>query len=138
VKSASVLATILTLVVVTQVSVASAGPSQTQIGEANASCTSWMAARQQPDLAARKASISSWILGFISGINVDSPDVDFLADTDPEKVWLSIDSYCREHPMHVIGEAVSELAMNLYKDRGVLTARDPKSFRLLKPVAAAN
>ena len=113
-------------------SVASAGPSQTRIGEGGSACSSWIAARQQPELASRKATISSWILGYISGINVDTPDVDFLADADPETVWLSIDKYCREHPLHVIGDAVSNLAMTLHKDKGVL-----KRDRVLKPAAAS-
>jgi hypothetical protein len=76
-----------------------------------------IAARQQPELAIRKASIPSWILGFISGINVDTPDVDFLAGTDPESLWSSIDKYCREHPLHDMGDAVSSLAMTLLRIR---------------------
>jgi hypothetical protein len=138
VRSAWALLPVVTLAAATHLSVASAGPTQTQIGEAGSACSSWIAARQQPELAIRKASISSWILGFISGINVDTPDIDFLAGTDPESVWLSIDKYCHQHPLHVIGDAVSSLAMNLYKEKGVATKRDPRSFRLLKPAAGPN
>lgn len=113
---------------------ASAGPSQSQVGEAGTPCATWLAARQQPELASRKASISSWVLGFVSGINVNTPEVDFLAGKDADSVFASIDKYCDEYPSHAIGEAVSSLAMQLYRSKGIVTAHNEKSFRLIKPV----
>lgn len=127
-------ACVLAAVAMASVSLACAGPSQTQVGEAGTPCATWTAARQQPEMAVRKASISSWILGFVSGINVHTPDVDFLADKDPDSIWTSIDKYCDEDPSHAIGEAVSSLAMQLYRSKGIGTAQSERSFRLIKPV----
>jgi hypothetical protein len=134
IKRAIVQAVGAALIATAQASSASAGPSQSEIGEARCPCATWSAARQQPDMAVRKASISSWILGFVSGINVHTPEVDFLADKDPNSIWLSVDTYCDEHPSHSIGEAVSSLAMQMYRSNGIITAHNEKSFRLIKPV----
>jgi hypothetical protein len=126
------------LALAAQISTATAGPSQTQVGEAASPCTAWTLARQQSKPSVRKAAMSSWVLGFISGINVDTPEVDFLADANPETVWSSIDKYCREYTNRTLGEAVSELAMSLYRDKSLPTKRDEVSFRRIRPAVRSN
>ena len=50
-----------------------------------------------------------WVVGFVSGVNFENAESDFLRNTDSDALTPWIDNYCRQNPLHHITQAMIEL-----------------------------
>lgn len=68
------------------------------IGAGMKSCGNWTEAVQNPSV---RAQYGSWVLGFLSGSNLQSSSVQGTV-TDAEAAVAFIDEYCKHNPLHQI------------------------------------
>ena len=68
------------------------------------------------NLVVRAATLSdtSWLLGNLSGRAVES-GFDYLANAEPDALYLWVDGYCQQRPLDSLRDASSELAAELRK-----------------------
>src|SRR5690242_10737746 len=78
-------------------------------------CGAWTAERRASSHGGTALwwGMASWTLGFLSGLNVNPGEVDFLATTDANAIWAWIDKYCHDHPLDTVIVAVHELSDEL-------------------------
>lgn len=81
----------------------------TIVGAGSQSCTSWMNRRKNPVV---KAAFESWVVGFVSGLNVSAVK-DIIGGGDFTAIVAWMDRRCMSHPMDQIGIAALDLAMEL-------------------------
>jgi hypothetical protein len=63
-------------------------------------------------------NIRSWIAGYISAYNRQTPDTyDVLGTTDFDTALRFIDGYCKAHPLDNLTAAMEALTENLYPTR---------------------
>jgi hypothetical protein len=93
----------------------SAGPTlaqqRVQFGDGTKSCSQWTQARQIAD--ENIVLMAQWIAGFLSGLNAESADTDFLTGTDFDDMVAWVDKHCREQPLDVLGTAALKLRAEL-------------------------
>lgn len=58
----------------------------------------------------------SWIVGYLSGI-ASGTNKDFIRGTDNPSILLWVDNYCRANPLKDLGDAGSQLARDLIKQK---------------------
>ena len=78
------------------------------------SCGKWTNA---PKRTPEREIYEKWVLGYLSGINVEHTGPDFLRDRDTDGMKAWIDNYCRRNPLHPIAQAVAELIKDLRSGR---------------------
>ena len=70
-----------------------------------ASCGTWLQRRQSK----QEAILASWIVGYLSGLNMESSGPDAIVGTDYDSLMGWIDNYCRANPLHPIAQAATAL-----------------------------
>jgi hypothetical protein len=78
------------------------------------SCDKWINA---PEDTGERAQLRQWVLGYLSGINLESRDADFLRGRDADGLTAWIDSYCQRNPQHPLPQAVYQLILELRAGR---------------------
>jgi hypothetical protein len=58
-----------------------------------------------------------WVLGFVSGVNFENTDGDFLKNMDADALTAWVDNYCRRNPLHGIVQAMLALIQELRSRR---------------------
>jgi hypothetical protein len=84
------------------------------------SCGTYVAARDQGRRGDYKKENkhSQWLAGYITAYNNLKPDTyNIMGDKDMESVLLSLDNWCKEHPLRPFAEAVEILTIELYATR---------------------
>jgi hypothetical protein len=81
----------------------------TLIGAGSQSCTAWTNRKKNPVV---KGSFESWLVGFISGLNV-SGERDMIGGGDFDAIINWMDSRCLIAPGDTIGIAALDLAIEL-------------------------
>jgi hypothetical protein len=89
-------------------------------------CSNWT---KQNDLPANNALLKAakvgeragrvgWVLGFLSGLNVQSGGpIDILKTTSPamgDEIGRQVDKYCISHPTDVVADAAMSVAKSLF------------------------
>jgi hypothetical protein len=80
------------------------------------SCGTWLRVRQQAN-SANKAIIESWVIGYLTAMNMDEtqPEALYGTDADGRQAW--IDNYCRTNPLKAVIFAADELMKELRSKR---------------------
>jgi hypothetical protein len=73
------------------------------------SCGTWTQARQ----AHGEAKLEAWVLGYLSGLNMDSTHPDALNGTDFDGLNGWIDNYCKAKPLQALALAALDLMHEL-------------------------
>jgi hypothetical protein len=82
----------------------------TQTGFGVPDCGLWINGNRQPDKA--------WLLGFLSGLNTDITNKDFLRKLNSaEQAYLFVDNYCRKNPLKKVSDAGVALFSELYSSK---------------------
>jgi len=77
------------------------------------SCGKWI---NMPKRTLTHEQLRMWILGYLSGINVES-SADFLQNRDADGLTVWIDNYCRQNPPRAITHAINALVDELRSGR---------------------
>ncbi len=83
----------------------------TLIGQGIASCEVWTEARKSNSGTANLSA--QWVAGFLSGMNVDTPEPDYLLGADYQRLMSWIDNYCESHPRDLNAAAAFKLMEDL-------------------------
>jgi len=94
--------------------------AQKWIGFGGVSCGSWSEKRRtEPEVS---AAYTVWVLGFVSGANVDQTILlghpDFLKNTDKDGIVTWMNNYCASHPLDTVMTATLKL-MAALRDKAV-------------------
>ena len=89
----------------------SADAGSTLIGAGSQTCTAWANRKKNPVV---KGSFESWLVGFISGLNV-SGERDMVGGGDFDSIIEWMDNRCHVTPSDRIGIAALDLGMELAK-----------------------
>lgn len=81
----------------------------TIVGAGSQSCTAWL--NRKKNLVV-KAAFESWVVGFVSGLNV-SAERDIVGGGDFSAIVVWMDRRCKSHSSDQIGVAALDLAMEL-------------------------
>jgi hypothetical protein len=81
----------------------------TIVGAGSQSCTGWMNRKKNPVV---KAAFESWVVGFVSGLNV-SAEREIVGGGDFTAIVAWMDRRCVSRPSDQIGIAALDLAMEL-------------------------
>jgi hypothetical protein len=90
------------------------GEYRTSMGPLNFSCGKWT---NTPKRSTEHEVLKSWVLGYLSGVNFENADGDFLRGRDIDGVTAWIDNYCRSNPLHPITRALYALTKELQSGR---------------------
>jgi hypothetical protein len=85
------------------------------IGAGLSACWTWTAdraARTYPEVGDEQ-----WVVGFLSAVAVWAPNLEPLQGVDAEAVFSWMDTYCRAHPLVILGEAAKAFVQE-HPDRG--------------------
>jgi hypothetical protein len=88
-----------------------AGAGSTIIGAGSQTCTAWTNRKKN---AVVKGSFESWLVGFISGLNI-SGERDIVGGGDFDAITAWMDKRCLATPSERIGIAALDLGMELAK-----------------------
>jgi hypothetical protein len=104
------------LLIVATISTAQAEQREprTLFGPLGFSCDKWINA---PEDTGERAQLRMWILGYLSGFNVESAGADFLRDRDADGLMALIDNYCSRNPLRPMPQAIQELVQELRAGR---------------------
>jgi hypothetical protein len=83
--------------------------SRMTVGNGLKSCGTWTQKRQTND----DSVFVSWVVGYLSGMNLDSTHPDALLGTDFDGLMGWIDNYCRANPLQSIAIAGTVLMRQL-------------------------
>jgi hypothetical protein len=123
-------AIIATFVGITPLSAMEAGePSSAIMGAGNISCETYASARQE-GTAANNAAMSSWIHGYLTGMNDMTENITgqpaniigytaASAATIDADLWIFFDNYCAENPSDILHDAASALTNALWDREGI-------------------
>jgi hypothetical protein len=75
-------------------------------GTGGVSCGKWT---NTPKRSPQHEIYRQWVVGFVSGVNFENAEGDFLRNTDSDALTPWIDNYCRQNPLHHITQAMIEL-----------------------------
>ena len=90
------------------------GQARSSIGPLDFSCGKWIKTSKR---TAEHQVLQSWILGFLSGVNFQNLDGDFLQGRDADGLTAWIDNYCRRNPLSATTQAAFELIKELQLGR---------------------
>jgi hypothetical protein len=90
---------------------ANAEAGSTIVGAGSQTCTAWTNRKKNPVV---KGSFESWLVGFISGLNV-SGERDMIGGSDFDAIIEWMDKRCAATPSERIGIAALDLGMELAK-----------------------
>jgi len=104
--------------------------SSTVIGAGNISCETYTMARREGN-AANRAAISSWIHGYLTGMNEMTENITgqpaniigytpATAATVEGDLWMFFDNHCGENPLDVLHDAASALTNALWTRQGIV------------------
>ena len=77
-----------------------------------ASCGDWV--KDRADNGRNKVAKESWLVGYLSGIAIDS-NKDFLKFNDTNSFYLWMDDYCKSNPLSNTSAGGKKLSMELIK-----------------------
>ena len=97
------------LLLIAAISTAQAQEPRAIIGPMDVSCGKWI---NMPKRTLTHEQLRMWILGYLSGINVES-SADFLQNRDADGLTVWIDNYCRQNPPRAITHAINALVDEL-------------------------
>jgi hypothetical protein len=80
---------------------------------AGTSCGKWLEERQKRGVG--DVQLQGWVLGYLSGANVNQQGTDFLVAVDAAAISAWLDNYCRQHPLEMLWEASDSLILDLAK-----------------------
>ena len=102
----------MVIAIVTLIARGQAQPQKFAFGEGiAASCGVWQQARQASSL--KRGLMAQWVVGFLSGVNLESPSTDFLLGNDFDGLMAWVDNYCQSHPLDKVATAASNLVIEL-------------------------
>lgn len=81
----------------------------TIVGAGSQSCTAWMNRKKNPVV---KAAFESWVVGFVSGLNVGA-EREIVGGGDFTAIVAWMDRRCKSNSLDQIGVAALDLAMEL-------------------------
>ncbi|WP_369722544.1 hypothetical protein AB8Z38_00365 [Bradyrhizobium sp. LLZ17] len=81
----------------------------TIVGAGSQSCKAWISRKKNPVV---KEAFESWVMGFVSGLNV-SGDREIVGGGDFSAIVAWMDRRCSSNPSDQIGVAALDLAMEL-------------------------
>ncbi|MCK1438318.1 hypothetical protein [Bradyrhizobium sp. 15] len=81
----------------------------TIVGAGSQSCTAWMNRKKNPVV---KAAFESWVVGFVSGLNVGA-EKEIVGGGDFIAIVAWMDRRCKSNSLDQIGVAALDLAMEL-------------------------
>lgn len=81
----------------------------TIVGAGSQSCTAWMNRKKNPVV---KAAFESWVVGFVSGLNVGA-EREIVGGGDFTAIVAWMDWRCKSNSLDQIGVAALDLAMEL-------------------------
>lgn len=81
----------------------------TIVGAGSQSCTAWMNRKKNPVV---KAAFESWVVGFVSGLNVGA-EREIVGGGDFTAIVAWMDRRCKSSSLDPIGVAALDLAMEL-------------------------
>jgi hypothetical protein len=116
-RTLGLVSTAVTLVVTTTLTM----PAEAQafFGFGTKSCGAWTQERRAGDATTGSLAYTSWLLGFVSGTNVEVvlglDQSDFLASTDAPALVAFVDNYCSGHPLDTVMDGASALVAALRK-----------------------
>jgi hypothetical protein len=88
------------------------------IGFAKTSCVTWTKERSN-QYSIMSLEMQRWATGFLSGANAASSTFkDRLEGIDADAVYAWLDNYCRQNPLEIFPEAVSNLSRELANRAG--------------------
>ena len=129
-RTTSIVLIAASLIVVPVAAVGADEASSTVIGAGNVSCGTYALARQEGN-AANKAAISSWIHGYLTGMNELTENITgqpeniigytpATAATVEGDLWTFFDNYCAENPLDVLHDAASALTNALWTRQSIV------------------
>jgi hypothetical protein len=95
---------------VAAMSTAQAQEGKTVIGPLGFSCGLWTSTSKHTPT---HEQLKGWVLGYLSGTNMESEGADFLRGRDADGLTAWIDNYCRRNPLHAITQAIYALTNEL-------------------------
>jgi hypothetical protein len=108
---------LVSLGLATVILVASCAPGSSQIvvGDGTQSCGSWSLERPPGGhgVSASGVAMFSWILGYLSGANVNQKGSDFIRQTDSAGILAWMNNYCQKNPLNKIYQGADELKAEL-------------------------
>lgn len=78
------------------------------------SCGKWISERAASD----SSYATTWLVGYMSGIAMGA-EIDILAGTDNQSIYLWMDNYCRANPLKDTSDGGVELTIELMKKKSV-------------------
>lgn len=82
-------------------------------GAGMVTCAEWQQHRSTGNKVAN-VQLQAWIDGFLTGYNVASEDVDFIAPKPEDIAYYAwVDNYCSQHPLDKVMQAVLKLKDDL-------------------------
>jgi hypothetical protein len=114
------------LLLVAAISTAQAqdGGGRAVIWIAGLSCGKWT---NTPKQSAQHDAQRTWVAGFVSGMNFEATDGDFLRGKDFDGLIGWIDNYCRTNPLHDVVQAAVHLVQALRKGRSLIEGRQRRA-----------
>ncbi|UPK38625.1 hypothetical protein IVB18_16125 [Bradyrhizobium sp. 186] len=100
---------VLAIVVILLLPITSPNAGSTIVGAGSQSCTAWTNRNKNPVV---KGAFESWVMGFISGLNV-SGDREIVGGGDFTAIVAWMDRRCKSNSSDQIGVAALDLAMEL-------------------------
>ena len=80
------------------------------------SCGTWHEVRKQDKLSVGQQALTSWVVGFLSGLNMHAAAKNIWGKTNPltaSQISLWLDKYCRENPLSSIRNGAWDLFRTL-------------------------
>jgi hypothetical protein len=108
------IAIMLPALIVAAISTAQAQEGRTVIRPTDFSCGRWV---NTPKDTPNYERLRQWVLGYLSGANIESGGADFLQDRDADGLTAWIDNYCRRNSLHAITQALFQLVQELRAGR---------------------
>ena len=111
-RSAASVGRAAVLFLATSIAAAPAGRAgeYTILGAGSRPCGSWLQARGQA--TPESTVMQSWLLGYITSINAHELTItkDISEGTNPEGMFVWVDTYCSTHPLDSVARAAASLS----------------------------
>jgi hypothetical protein len=102
--------------------------AQAYFGYGTRTCGAWT--QERHGSGEGSLAYSAWLLGFVSGANVNgyliSHQSDFLASTDAPGIIAFVDKYCSEHPLNKLMDGAIALIGALRNGEPQVKTTNPK------------
>jgi hypothetical protein len=108
------------LLLVTVISIAAMSNANAFVVKGTPDCGLWMKERKNSksnnptwDEIVNRA----WLVGFLSGLNADERNSNFLAKASADQIYLWVDNYCKANPLNDLADGGQTLSIELIKKK---------------------